>query len=353
MDSSSSTPIASSSNANGKGNNNNNGKEKDNDNDNDNDDECCAICFDSLKQPISLPCKHRFCTSCLNQWRSKYNIGDNTKKTCPICRSKIPVTKEMISKLNMYGIMIQFLKDTLTKGRPYPPPPQPYYGKIFNNEEESRRFALLPAELQQHMLKQRLEQQVQIYTAIIQKGTQEMGVDHTNVHRGVEVLEENTELACDELPEALSKAALTNNVEVVMDWLGVGVGSGDSGSGDYTDFKWKHPNHQRTKSSQNNENENKEQKQQPIIVTPIIPHKKINAMNHGGKASRTLLHEAAYNCNFHLMRFLLQYGATVDPLDAVQVTPLLDACSMVGGDHVHGPCTGREHAAVVSGHVRR
>ena len=309
---SSSTPTSTAGNSN---------ENNDNDNDNDNakpisentgeenkgpkdstkdaDDGDCAICYDVLNKPITLPCKHRFCSSCLTRWRSKFTI-DNTK-TCPICRSKIPVTKEMISKLNMYGNMVQFLKNTLEKGRPYPKPPQPFYGTI--REDDARRFELLPAELQQNILKKKLEQQVQIYTAIIKKSAHEIGVDRTNLNQDIEVLDENNELACDELPEALSNAALTGNIEAVFDWLGVA-----------RDLKWKH--RKRDEES-------------------IIPHKKINATNNYTKASRTLLHEAAYNCNLHLMRFLLQYGATVDPVDAMQVTPLSDACSMIGNNKQH------------------
>jgi Zinc finger, C3HC4 type (RING finger) len=41
--------------------------------------ECC-ICFDVIKQMISLPCGHiKFCESCINKL---------TKKTCPICIAK-------------------------------------------------------------------------------------------------------------------------------------------------------------------------------------------------------------------------------------------------------------------------
>ena len=65
-------------------------------------DEECGICLDTLANPVALPCTHRFCSECLNGWRSKYGAksGDKeTNKKCPLCREMIPPSKEMVAQL--------------------------------------------------------------------------------------------------------------------------------------------------------------------------------------------------------------------------------------------------------------
>ena len=55
----------------------------------------CGICLDPLINPVVLPCKHKYCSKCLDSWRSKYgacgkveNI-EKSKSGCPECRGKI------------------------------------------------------------------------------------------------------------------------------------------------------------------------------------------------------------------------------------------------------------------------
>ena len=65
----------------------------------------CGICLDSLTNPVALPCSHKFCSGCLNGWRSKYGVQSGDKETntkCPLCREKIPPSKEMISQLKFW-----------------------------------------------------------------------------------------------------------------------------------------------------------------------------------------------------------------------------------------------------------
>ena len=65
------------------------------------DDEECGICLDALKNPVALPCRHKFCSECLNGWRSKYGADkmEEMDRKCPLCRQKIPPSKEMINQL--------------------------------------------------------------------------------------------------------------------------------------------------------------------------------------------------------------------------------------------------------------
>ena len=34
-------------------------------------DETCAICFEPLKNPVKIRCKHTFCYKCIDQWISQ------------------------------------------------------------------------------------------------------------------------------------------------------------------------------------------------------------------------------------------------------------------------------------------
>ena len=67
------------------------------------ENDVCGICLDKLTKPIRLPCSHEFCADCLDEWRPKYGAqkfqGDKRKKLCPVCRAKIPPTKEMMAQL--------------------------------------------------------------------------------------------------------------------------------------------------------------------------------------------------------------------------------------------------------------
>lgn len=68
------------------------------------EEEECGICLDALTNPVSLPCSHKFCSECLNGWRSKYGMDDEMDRKCPLCREKIPPSKEMVKQLRFYQI---------------------------------------------------------------------------------------------------------------------------------------------------------------------------------------------------------------------------------------------------------
>ena len=71
------------------------------------EEEECGICLDALTNPVVLPCSHKFCSECLNGWRSKYGVksGEDDEmedRKCPMCREKIPPSREMISQLKWW-----------------------------------------------------------------------------------------------------------------------------------------------------------------------------------------------------------------------------------------------------------
>ncbi|EJK47860.1 hypothetical protein THAOC_33392, partial [Thalassiosira oceanica] len=71
----------------------------------------CAICLEDPKDPRNLPCGHSFCDGCLNEWRSRYGVQEEMRRKCPICRARIPPSKEMVSSLLTYRAAKQMLED--------------------------------------------------------------------------------------------------------------------------------------------------------------------------------------------------------------------------------------------------
>jgi len=81
-------------------------------------EDCCSICLEVLGDPIvELPCHHKFCASCLNQWRSKFDI--QSTKTCPECRRQIPPTKDMIRQMKLYEQKLAQLRERLSSLAPF------------------------------------------------------------------------------------------------------------------------------------------------------------------------------------------------------------------------------------------
>ncbi|EJK50530.1 hypothetical protein THAOC_30467 [Thalassiosira oceanica] len=74
-------------------------------------DQTCAICLEDPTDPLHLPCGHSFCDGCLNEWRSRYGEEEEMKRKCPICRARIPPSKEMVATLHAYRVQKQLLED--------------------------------------------------------------------------------------------------------------------------------------------------------------------------------------------------------------------------------------------------
>lgn len=246
------------------------------------EDDCndCAICQEVLKKPITLPCKHRFCSDCLDSWRGRY-VFDKLK-TCPQCRSKIPVTKSMIVQLESFCRLRADLENKLNRS-PCPLPALPgteiynytkgFYGNI--PDEEIFRIRDLPCDEQQSCLRSLLERAYLHFDGQIKELEEQIG-------DGTEILEEYTdEQAWDDLPADVGSASENNDVEKVLNWLG----------------------------------------------TPPIPSKRINARNSKSN-EMTLLHHATKGNRLHMVRLLLQYGADVDAIGAMGLSPFLAACTI-------------------------
>ena len=58
-----------------------------------------------------MPCGHSFCDGCLDGWRSRYGVKEEMRKKCPICRAKIPPSKEMVAALRDLRSRKQWLED--------------------------------------------------------------------------------------------------------------------------------------------------------------------------------------------------------------------------------------------------
>ena len=64
----------------------------------------CGICLETLTAAVTLPCNHKFCADCLDGWKSKFFSNDKKErsKACPLCRKKIPPSKDMLIQLNFH-----------------------------------------------------------------------------------------------------------------------------------------------------------------------------------------------------------------------------------------------------------
>lgn len=253
----------------------------------------CAICQDVLKKPITLPCHHRYCSDCLDSWRCRHVL--DKQKTCPECRSKIPVTKSMVAQLGSFRRLRADLQNKLNKS-PCPLPALPgtadynytkgFYGNIRDNEIVRIRN-IASSELQQNTLRSILESAHAHFDGQIRDLEEQIG-------DGSVVLEEcmdsnrNSVKEQDrgehELPTEIGVACENNDVERVLQWLG----------------DCPHPS--------------------------VRSGRRINAKNPKSH-EMTLLHHATKGNRIHLIRLLLQCGADTNAPTAMGLSPFLASCT--------------------------
>ncbi|XP_073704202.1 E3 ubiquitin/ISG15 ligase TRIM25-like [Garra rufa] len=76
---------------------------------------CCSVCLDLLKDPVTIPCGHSYCMSCI----SDYWDQDEQKGLyrCPQCR-KTFVPRPVLSKNVMFADMVEKLKTMRLQSAP-------------------------------------------------------------------------------------------------------------------------------------------------------------------------------------------------------------------------------------------
>ncbi|EJK55772.1 hypothetical protein THAOC_24455, partial [Thalassiosira oceanica] len=134
----------------------------------------CAICLEDSKDPPSLPCGHSFCDGCLDGWRSRYGVEEEMRTKCPICRARIPPSKEMVATLLMLRFRKQRLEDS--------------------NDTSSERYRDTC-----HLLAQ---------------AEKEVGADWD----GVTVLQDNNEEEAVVMPDYIHKAIRRGDIKAVLRW---------------------------------------------------------------------------------------------------------------------------------------
>jgi len=133
----------------------------------------CGICLETLTAAVTLPCTHKFCADCLDGWKSKFgsSLKKEKSKSCPLCRERIPPSKEMLIQLEFHRRELCELKekgDTTSKD----------YMLCVNNIKE-------------------LEAEIDTYEG--------EGIDYDG---------------CIELPKYIYDAVMNNDLKSVVDWLG-------------------------------------------------------------------------------------------------------------------------------------
>ncbi|PFH50288.1 hypothetical protein AMATHDRAFT_61336 [Amanita thiersii Skay4041] len=59
----------------------------------------CPICLSALKEPVSIPCGHVYCTKCLADHVNSSNDSEEVTATCPTCRSEFYIVTPELTYL--------------------------------------------------------------------------------------------------------------------------------------------------------------------------------------------------------------------------------------------------------------
>ncbi|EJK57092.1 hypothetical protein THAOC_22904 [Thalassiosira oceanica] len=135
----------------------------------------CGICLEDSKDPLSLPCGHSFCAGCLDEWRSRYGVNEEMRRKCPICRARIPPSKEMVTALQTYQAEKQRMED--------------------KNETSSEKYYCVCRALE--LMKEKV------------------GADWD----GVTVLEDNNDTPPVVMPDYIYKATAKGDIKSVLRWI--------------------------------------------------------------------------------------------------------------------------------------
>ena len=135
----------------------------------------CSICLEDPKDPLDLPCGHSFCEGCLEEWRSRYGVEEEMRRKCPICRARIPPSKEMVASLQSVRAQKQRFED-------------------YNNTSSEHYHAVC---------------------LLLEQAEQKIGADWD----GVTVLQDNNDKPAAAMPDYIEKAISGGKIKSVLKWI--------------------------------------------------------------------------------------------------------------------------------------
>jgi hypothetical protein len=247
----------------------------------------CSICLEEFQPSTvttTLPCGHTFCSVCLDGWRSRYDLVRSGERGCPQCRRRIPPSRAMLSQIQTNRKVRGVIQEILDNPPYWVPPPSEDGGRATGRDGlivDLLSGGYLPLirsirdpELQQRSLKQTYATLLRDYDTKILEWEGILGDYDPS-----DLIDDAGGMMCEDLPEDVFNAALEDDVDRILEWLG----------------------------------------------GPPVPPGRINARNRS-HMDRTLLHEAEFSGNLGLLAILLQLGAEVDPKNTFGKTPLFQTC---------------------------
>uniref|UniRef100_A0A3P8ZQ29 E3 ubiquitin/ISG15 ligase TRIM25-like n=1 Tax=Esox lucius TaxID=8010 RepID=A0A3P8ZQ29_ESOLU len=76
---------------------------------------CCSVCLDLLKEPVTIPCGHSYCLSCIEGYWDQDDLKG--VYSCPQCRQTF-TPRPILRKNNMLAEVVEKLKTGLQTASP-------------------------------------------------------------------------------------------------------------------------------------------------------------------------------------------------------------------------------------------